>query len=90
MTGSTDFNIKSLGPCRIPSPLKLELEDGTPYFNFVSDETKNLYEVEKTNESGSDIAFEKAGPGKTLLQSIENPAQELVPCGGLLSGNQKL
>ena len=52
MTGSTDFNIKSLGPCRIPSPLKLELEDGTPYFNFVSDETKILYEVEKTNGSG--------------------------------------
>ena len=42
MTGSTDFNIKSLGPCRIPSPLKLELKDGTPYFNFVSDEIEKL------------------------------------------------
>ena len=70
MTGTTDFTIKSLGPCRIPSPLKLELEDGTPYFTFVSDETKILYEVEKTNGSGSDISFEKAGPRENIYYDL--------------------
>ena len=86
MTGSTDFNIKSLGPCRIPSPLKLELKDGTPYFNFVSDETKILYEVEKTNGSGSDIAFEKAGPRENIYYDPSKIRTGIVTCGGLCPG----
>ena len=86
MTGSTDFNIKSLGPCRIPSPLKLELEDGTPYFNFVSDDTKILYEVEKTNGPGSDIAFEKAGPRENIYYDPSKIRTGIVTCGGLCPG----
>ena len=83
---SEDFSIKSLGPCRIPSPLKLELVDGTPYFNFVSDENKILYEVEKTNEAISKFAFEKAGPREKIYYDSSKIRAGIVTCGGLCPG----
>ena len=44
---ASDLNIKSLGPSKIKSPIGLSTIKGDRIFNFVRDEEKILFDVER-------------------------------------------
>jgi 6-phosphofructokinase 1 len=82
MLTKEDLQIKTLGECRIDSPLDL------PEALYVSDEERVRYIAEIPNESDADgdVAFEKAGPRKKIFfDSVETKAA-IVTCGGLSPG----
>ncbi|MEE8385729.1 MAG: ATP-dependent 6-phosphofructokinase [Dehalococcoidia bacterium] len=79
-----DFSIEQLGPCRVPSPLKVS--------EFVSDRERILYNVfletvEGYHERGEDLpSFERAGPRRTIYFDPSKVKAAIVSCGGLCPG----
>lgn len=83
-----DFSIKSLGECRVKSPLLNRIE-GTD-LNFVSDSKKMIYHV--MIEEGKDYildpkkTYELAGPRKKIYFEPDSVVSAIVTCGGLCPG----
>ena len=68
-----DFNVKTLGECKIPSMLKLsDKKDDSESFNFVSDTDRVLLDgsnnvlLDYMEMQQEPISFEKAGPKQML------------------------
>jgi 6-phosphofructokinase 1 len=80
----SDFEIQSLGECRIPSPM--------PATNFVSDDERVLYhgtliEIQRCLDSGQQPpAFEMAGPRERIFFDPSKLKCGIVTCGGLCPG----
>ncbi len=83
-----NFNIKTLGECRIKSPLLKKIEGSD--INFVSDSKRMIYNVmiDSTKSDSPDIlkTFELAGPRKNIYFEPENTVSAIVTCGGLCPG----
>ena len=67
-----DFTIDNLGPCTIPSPIKLSTVHGDYTANYVSDDSYVLSEVNIFDKSkpvvlDSSNLMEKAGPREDLF-----------------------
>jgi 6-phosphofructokinase 1 len=80
----SDFEIQSLGECRIASPM--------PATNFVSDDERVLYhgtlaEIQRCLDSGQrPPAFEMAGPRERIFFDPSKLKCGIVTCGGLCPG----
>ncbi|MEZ4953906.1 MAG: ATP-dependent 6-phosphofructokinase [Saprospiraceae bacterium] len=87
-----DFLIKSLGPCKIKSPIGLSTTKGDQIFNFVRDEERILFNVEwnpsATNGQADQIplGMERAGPREHIFFDPSKATAAIVTCGGLCPG----
>ncbi|HOD13558.1 MAG TPA: ATP-dependent 6-phosphofructokinase [Spirochaetota bacterium] len=83
-----DFNVKSLGPCAVPSPL---LETYASYGSaFVDDDDRVVHQpmIQDGNLSGVNLeeSFEQAGPRKAIRFRPDRVRSAIVTCGGLCPG----
>lgn len=80
-TKSSDSDIKTLGECRIPSPMSAT--------QFVGEDERVLYhrtlaEIQEFLGSGQDLpAFEMAGPRQQIYFDPSKLRCGTVACGGL-------
>jgi len=91
MENQKDFTIKSLGTCRIPSPISLSTVDGDLIANYVKDDEFILYEIDaKPGEQSStyqrEELLEKAGPREKIYYNPGHVHAAIVTCGGLCPG----
>jgi len=86
------FNVKRLGKCSIPSPLKLSSVKDDGVFDFVEDDDRVLFDnslkaAKKTILPGSEpLSFEKAGPKSKIYFEPAKTRVAIVTCGGLCPG----
>jgi 6-phosphofructokinase 1 len=86
------FNIKKLGSCKIPSPLKLSKVAGDDIFDYIVDSDRVLYDqsldsFKKHMDEGKEpLSFEKAGPREFLCFDPKKTKAGIVTCGGLCPG----
>jgi len=82
------FNIKSLGECRVKSPLLNKIEGND--LNFVNDSKRMIYNVmiEEGKEYSPDQqkTYELAGPRQKIFFEPDNVVSAIVTCGGLCPG----
>ena len=83
-----DFLVSSLGPRTIASPLDLSTTQGDGQCNFISDESRVLYDIESSPDSGrrDDLTMEKAGPRERIFYDPRTCKAAIVTCGGLCPG----
>ncbi|MBR2105559.1 MAG: hypothetical protein IJ933_09815 [Bacteroidales bacterium] len=88
-----DFNVKTLGECKIPSMLKLsDKKDDSESFNFVSDTDRVLLDgsnnvlLDYMEMQQEPISFEKAGPKQMLYFDHSKTKVAIVTAGGLCPG----
>ncbi len=84
-----DFTIKTLGPRKILSPLKLSTKIGDSKANFVDDNERVLYQID--HKKGEKIYSEKnaleiAGPREKIYFDPTKVRAAIVTCGGLSPG----
>ena len=82
-----DTRIRTLGPCEVPSPLRLSEGHGDGMAHFVFDE-RMPYRVERRQDQGDsdEVLFEKAGPRGRLFFEPSTTRAAIVTCGGLCPG----
>ncbi len=89
---SLDFNVKSLGKCRVQSPLHLSKIIGDDIYDYVSDDDRILYDgslkrLKEYKDTGRNpVSFEKAGPREFLFFDPTKTKVAIVTCGGLCPG----
>ncbi len=87
-----DFTIKTLGECKIKSPLLLSKVKGDGIYDFVEDGERVLYsnslhDVMNAVKNGQDlVSFEKPGPKDFLYFEPAKTKVAIVTCGGLCPG----
>ncbi|MFP4355844.1 MAG: ATP-dependent 6-phosphofructokinase [Phycisphaerae bacterium] len=88
MLKQEDLQVARLGTARHPSPLKLSTVHGDGIVNFVPDESRCLYQVERIpgTETRDDLSFEMAGPREKLYFEPGRVTSAIVTCGGLSPG----
>lgn len=80
------FSIRTLGPSRVPSPLKLNTNPNIPDFQFVIDDARILYDVTACPDEEESTSFEHAGPRSRLYFDPSKVRAGIVTCGGLCPG----
>ena len=86
-----DFTIKTLGECKIKSPLLLSKVKGDGIYDFVEDGERVLYsnslhDVMNAVKNGQDlVSFEKPGPKDFLYFEPAKTKVAIVTCGGYTS-----
>ncbi len=85
---SENTRIQTLGPCTVPSPLRLATRPGTGHGEFVTDAARVRYQAETGTGSDlpDDVFFEKAGPREKLFFDPKKSRAAIVTCGGLCPG----
>src|SRR3954463_5299618 len=80
-----DTTIKSLGECRIPSPLRHMAAVEAP---FKMDDRRVLHDntAPCTAEGGERLSFEVAGPREAIYFDPTKTTAAIVTCGGLCPG----
>jgi len=87
-----DFSIKTLGACKIKSPLKLSKVKGDGIYDYVNDNERILYsssytEVENSIKKGIPLdSFEKPGPKEYIYFEPAKTKVAIITCGGLCPG----
>ncbi len=87
-----NFTIKTLGECKIKTPLHLSKVKGDGIYDFVEDGERVLYssslhEVMASIKNGEDlVSFEKPGPKEYLYFEPAKTKVAIVTCGGLCPG----
>lgn len=87
-----DFNVESLGKCRVQTPLKLSKATGDEVYDYVTDNdrilyngsTNSLHEYKQTNMMP--VSFERAGPREFLYYEPGKTKVAIVTAGGLCPG----
>jgi 6-phosphofructokinase 1 len=83
-----DFEVRTIGPATLPSPLGLSTIAGDDIADYVPDDRRVLFDVEvdgsRTVESA--LAFEKAGPRARIHFDPAQTTAGIVTCGGLCPG----
>ena len=87
----TDFTVKRLGECRVPSPITLSTTYGDSLANYVKDDEFILYDVDvRMGEPGKTYRpselLEKAGPREQIFYNPGHVHAGVVTCGGLCPG----
>ena len=89
---SEDLNIRSLGTCRIKSPLRLSKVEGDKIFNFVEDNDRILFNTdwndiqESLGRGEEPLTMERAGPREHIYFDPSKTTAAIVTCGGLCPG----
>ena len=82
-----DFEIESLGPCPLPSPLRLSNIVGDGFGNYVPPEARIRYQLDVApNAPDTEITLEKAGPREQIFFDPKRTTAAIVTCGGLCPG----
>ncbi len=83
-----NVTIATLGPCRVPSPVRLNTISGDIVGNYVSDETRvrHTIEIHGTSPPTPEVLLEKAGPRERLFFDPKETRAAIVTCGGLCPG----
>jgi 6-phosphofructokinase 1 len=87
-----DFQIETLGPAEILSPLKLSKVDGDYLTNYIADDERVLYNtnlsiVSQEFKKGKEVlSLEKAGPREKIFFDPDHTRAGIVTCGGLCPG----
>lgn len=82
------LEVDTLGECTIRSPLNLSTIPGDEIADFVPDDARVLFDVERTAGEPIDttLDFEKAGPREKLFFDPRTARAAIVTCGGLCPG----
>lgn len=82
------LEVDTLGECTVRSPLNLSTIPGDEIADFVPDNARVLYQVERRAGEPIDtiLDFEKAGPREKLYFEPRNTRAAIVTCGGLCPG----
>jgi 6-phosphofructokinase 1 len=89
---AADLAIKSLGPCRIDSPLKPLIESRRTTVHYVAEDDRVLFHdtARLVAESGCAVdalpGFEPAGPRRAIFFDPAKMRVGIVTCGGLCPG----
>jgi len=92
MTTAADLVVTTLGPCRLDSPLKSQLESRQTTVHYVGETDRVLFHdtVNLIRESGCDLdslpSFEPAGPRQKIFFDTAKMRVGIVTCGGLCPG----
>ncbi len=83
--------IRSLGPCRIPSPLEKYLSVGIDKIKFINDADRILFDCRQdadtvTIDKNTLPTLEQAGPRKMIYFDPSKTRAAIVTCGGLCPG----
>ncbi len=86
-----DFNVKTLGECKIKSPFILSEVEGDEVYDYVKADDRILYDasskmLERLKAGITPISFEKAGPQKKIYFDPAKAKVAIVTCGGLCPG----
>ncbi|MDW3649351.1 MAG: ATP-dependent 6-phosphofructokinase [Bacteroidia bacterium] len=88
-----DFHVKTLGPCKVKSPITLSKKQGDRIFNFVEESEKVLFDVvwddRNSNSNGKSkepLFMERAGPREKIYFDPSKTTVAIVTCGGLCPG----
>ena len=83
-----NVKVKSLGECRIPSPMGLSTVLGDGLVNYVSDDAcmPAMVELSPNVPSDEGVFFEKAGPRENIYFDPAEASAAIVTCGGLCPG----
>ena len=87
-----DFQVKTLGPCKIKTPIVLSKVKGDRVFNFIEDDDKVLFDViwdDKAQRNGKakpPLLMERAGPREKIFFDPSKTTVAIVTCGGLCPG----
>ena len=86
-----DFTIDNLGPCTIPSPIKLSTVHGDYTANYVSDDSYvlanvNVFDKKQPIVLDSSNLMEKAGPREKVYFDPTHAKAGICTCGGLCPG----
>ena len=92
MTTAADLVVKTLGPCRIDSPLRPMLESRRTTVHYVGEDDRVLFHdtASLVAASGCTIdslpGFEPAGPRRKIFFDASKMRVGIVTCGGLCPG----
>lgn len=85
-----DLEIKTLGPCKIPSPTFGSSTQGSPDFHYVEDTDRVLFDVvfdsKKNGLKNNPLNILRAGPRKKIYFDPSKTTAAIVTCGGLCPG----
>ncbi len=81
-------DVRKLGACEVPSPLKLSMVVGDGVANFVADDARMPLHIEVHTDAPAPepVLFEKAGPRRMLHFDPAETKAAIVTCGGLCPG----
>jgi 6-phosphofructokinase 1 len=85
-----DFDIPTLGPATIPSPMSLSSEEGDFLADYISDDDFILYDIKA--KGGKNIPWnkrgliERSGPREKIYFDPSKVHAGIVTCGGLCPG----
>lgn len=83
----SQFDVPSLGPCTLDSPLQLSTVPGDGRCDFTFDDARILYEPRfRTGESICPLSLEHAGPRQKIFFDPAQVKAAIVTCGGLSPG----
>ncbi|MCU0608486.1 MAG: ATP-dependent 6-phosphofructokinase [Chitinispirillaceae bacterium] len=88
MSEQPGFSIDTLGPCTIPSPLKLSSSPGDLIANHVDDAECIEFNIVRTHaaEAHENLLLERAGPRRMIRFDPAKVHAGIVTCGGLCPG----
>jgi 6-phosphofructokinase 1 len=90
VSDSFDFRIKTLGECKIPSPMPFSNIRGDRIANFVKDDQYVLHSVIKGDNQDKknihEFALEMSGPREKVFFNPGHVHAGIVTCGGLCPG----
>ena len=92
MTDAAELAVKTLGPCRIDSPLKPLLESRRTTVHYVEEDDRVLFHDTASLLAGSGATldalpgFEPAGPRRKIFFDPAKMRVGIVACGGLCPG----
>jgi 6-phosphofructokinase 1 len=87
-----DFQVRTLGPCKIKSPLRHGKAKDASGFLFVPDSSRTLFNVswdivsKKIEQGIEPLTMERAGPREHIFFDPSKTAAAIVTCGGLCPG----
>lgn len=86
-----DFSIKTLGDCKVKSPIGLSTTYGDSLANYVRDDECIIYDLEARPNEGrktyrKEELLEKAGPREKIYFHTGHVHAGIITCGGLCPG----
>ena len=92
MNLKVDFTVPTLGTCKVPSPLALNMSQGDEIGNFTDDSQRLLVDASLSSyreylQAGIEPpSFELAGPRENIYFDPSKAKAAIVTCGGLCPG----
>ncbi|MDR1894346.1 MAG: ATP-dependent 6-phosphofructokinase [Spirochaetales bacterium] len=91
MNAKLNFTIPTLGPAKVPSPIKMSKIQGDRLVNYITDDDTYIYDLiarpgDPRKSYRREEMMEKAGPREMLYFSPGHVHAGIITCGGLCPG----